>query len=64
MGKPSLVASADTTIKIWRISTGELLQTLSGHSGIVTSVALSPDGKFLASGSSDKSIRMWQIFGH
>src|SRR5450432_495263 len=34
-------------------------RVLSGHSGDVFSVAWSPDGKQLASGSLDKTIRIW-----
>jgi pimeloyl-ACP methyl ester carboxylesterase len=35
------------------------LRTLQGHSGRVTGLAFSPDGKVLASGSADNTIKLW-----
>ena len=38
-----------------------IVHTITGHSGYVTSVAISPDGQTLVSGSNDKTIKIWQL---
>ncbi|MBD2181435.1 WD40 repeat domain-containing protein [Planktothrix sp. FACHB-1355] len=47
------------TIKLWDLKNGQLLRTLKGHTDQVRAIAISPDGKILASGSDDKSIKLW-----
>ena len=39
----------------------KLRATLKGHDLLVSSVAFSPDGKTLASGSWDTTIKLWEV---
>lgn len=55
-----LVSSgSDNLIKLWDLSTGNLLYTLTGHSSWVTALAFSPDGHNLISGGLE--IIEWEL---
>ncbi|MEH2353025.1 serine/threonine-protein kinase [Nostoc sp.] len=49
----SVIASKDSDVFLQR--------TLTGHSDWIHSVAISPDGKILASGSCDTTIKLWNL---
>ena len=46
-------------MRLWDAATGEELVRLPGHTSYVYSLAFSPDGQTLASGSGDATVRLW-----
>lgn len=60
-GQQVLSGSADRTLKLWDINTGQEIRTFVGHGDIVNSVAVSPDGRTALSASHDKTLKLWDL---
>jgi Tol biopolymer transport system component len=49
----------DFSVHLWDVMSGQPLDKLEGHTGIVWDLAFSPDGKELASVSNDQTAKIW-----
>ena len=50
----------DNTVRVWDAATGQPVgQPFTGHTASVNGVAISPDGKRIASTSNDETVRVW-----
>lgn len=52
-------ASLDGVVRVWENETGNCTLSLTGNREPVYTVSYSPDAKFIATGSSDKSVNIW-----
>ncbi|KDE08988.1 hypothetical protein MVLG_00711 [Microbotryum lychnidis-dioicae p1A1 Lamole] len=61
--RPRLVASAsfDNTARLWDADAGVCLHTFAFHSDWLYSIAFSPNGAFLATGSNDGKLLVWRV---
>ncbi|PWW80389.1 WD40 repeat-like protein [Tuber magnatum] len=70
-GRDLVSGSLDKTIKMWELSAarglmpgggtsrGKCVKTFEGHKDFVLSVALTPDGNWVLSGSKDRGVQFW-----
>ena len=58
-GKRIISGGVHPLITVWDSENGKSIFHLKGHDLPVTTLAASSDGRFLATGSNDKTLRMW-----
>ncbi len=70
---PSLALSSDgkqalsggfaynARVRLWNLTTSEMLLDLKGHTGEIYAVTMSPSGKLLISASYDRTVRLWDL---
>ena len=56
-----LLWSNNKVIILWDTGTDKEARIFAGHSEMVTSVALSPDGRYAVSGGKDSALRLWDV---
>jgi WD40 repeat protein len=56
-----LVRATGREVRIWNNALGGEEWTLRGHGDLVYSVAISPDGKHVVTGSFDRSVKVWDV---
>ena len=57
----SVGGERERVILMWDVVTANTIATFRGHTASVVCLAISPDGRLLASGSKDESIKLWEV---
>jgi len=61
--KMPLIVSAgwDKLVKVWNLNNCKLRTNLAGHTGVVYTVSISPDGSLCSSGGKDGTAMLWDV---
>ena len=60
-GQSIMVGRRNGSIELWDSRTGEMRTSLGGHLRGTTSLAIHPNGRWLASSGSDRTVKIWDL---
>lgn len=60
-GQVMALGCLDGSLRVIAVGDGSLVATLAGHSGLISGVAFSADGRQLASSSADGTVYLWSL---
>ena len=60
-GRTGLSGGQDEIVRLFDLSSGDIIRSFVGHTDPVSSVAFAPDGRTALSGSVDKTLKLWDL---
>ncbi len=60
-GEKRALAAGGSEVWLWDVDTGKSLHLFKGHKAEISTLAVSSDGKWAASASSDHTVRLWNL---